>query len=131
MIELCKHIAILPSPHLLFAAVKVNTEIAYSLKLVASEVWGIPGCDIHQGSGVGLERALRKGGEGRGKEGEGRQDQEVNDIGGSVEYTCLSCCASHLVAVCEKPAWHLTGILGVLVHEPAPDQHNGGSAAVH
>ena len=55
-------------PHLLFAAVKVNTEVAYSLKLVASEVWGIPGRDIHQGSGVGLERALRKGGEGRGEE---------------------------------------------------------------
>ena len=60
------------SSHLLFAAVKVDTEVSNSLKLVASQVWGIPGRDIHQGSRVGLEGVL--GGEGRG--GEGRRGEE-------------------------------------------------------
>ena len=57
------------SSHLLFATVKVDAEVSNSLKLVASQVWGIPGRDIHQGSRVGLEGVL--GGEGRGGEGWG------------------------------------------------------------
>ena len=62
-------------PHPVLAAVKVDAEVAHSLKLVASEVWGSPDCDIHQGSGVDLERVLGREGGGGGGGGDGEEER--------------------------------------------------------